>query len=266
MKQRVISAIVVMLIIIPIIIIGGNIFHMTVALISLLTLQELIDIKQAKRELPLAIKAVSYPLLIMVVLNNYGNSTFIYSIDYRVISILLTTLLLPLVFYKDNSKYNIDDALFLIGAIFFLGIAFNLLIMIRNFNINYLIYIMLITVMTDNYAYITGMLIGKNKLIPSVSPKKTWEGLMGGVVLGTLFSSVFYYEVINSNISIINLMSISSFLCIIGQLGDLVFSTIKRYYNKKDYSNIIPGHGGILDRLDSIILVVIAFTLFITII
>ncbi len=266
MKQRLLSAIALLLIIIPIIIIGGNIYHILVTIISMFAFKELIDMKQAKRVLPLAIKAFAYPLLVMLVLNNHISSTFVYLVDYRIISVLLVTLLLPLVFYKDYDKYNIDDALFLIGTIFFLGISFNLLILVRNYNINYLIYIMLIAIITDTYAYIGGMLIGKNKLVPAVSPNKTWEGIISGVIFGTLFSSVFYYEVINSNINILNLVFISGFLCIIGQLGDLVFSSIKRYYNKKDYSNIIPGHGGILDRLDSIILVIIAFTLFITII
>jgi phosphatidate cytidylyltransferase len=266
MKQRIISAIVALLIIIPIIIVGGNLFYIAVGLISILGLYELINIRETKRKFPVDMKQVSYLLFILLVINNYNNSGFIYSIDYRVISVLLIILLLPLVFYGDNDKYNVNDAFYLLGSIFFLGIAFNLLIAIRNYNINYFIYIMLITTITDTYAYLTGKFIGKHKFMPSVSPKKTWEGFLGGLFFGTLISCVFYYDVINSNINILSLISITAFLSIIGQFGDLVFSSIKRYFNKKDYSNIMPGHGGILDRLDSIIFVIIAFTLFITLI
>ncbi len=266
MKQRVISAIILLLIVIPIIITGGSLFYIAVSLISLFALKELIDIRQTKRSFPVTTQVISYAMLIMLVSNNLYNTSFVYSIDYRIISVLLAALLLPLVFYQDYDKYNIEDALFLLGSVFFLGIAFNLLILIRNYSLNYFIYVILITIITDTYAYITGVFIGKNKLIPAISPKKTWEGLIGGIIFGTLVSSVFYYEVINNNINIINLISIGAFLSIMGQLGDLIFSAIKRYYNKKDYTSLIPGHGGILDRLDSIILVIIVFTLFITII
>jgi phosphatidate cytidylyltransferase len=266
MKQRVISAAIALLLVIPIIIVGGSLYYIMVGVVSALALKELIDVKQTKRTLPPVIKMIAYLIFIMLVLNNYHNNTFIYEIDYRVITILLATILLPLVFYQNNEKYNIDDALFLIGSIFFLGMAFNLLILVRNYDLNYLIYILLITIITDIYAYATGRLIGKHKLSPNISPKKTWEGFYGGLFFSTLFSSVFYYEVINSNINIAHLILISAFLCIVGQLGDLIFSSIKRHFNKKDYSNIMPGHGGILDRLDSLILVIIVFTIFITII
>ena len=266
MKEKVISAIIVLLVVIPIIMIGGNIYYIGLGLVSTLALKELVDIRQTKRKLPFGIKAIAYLAFIMVVLNDYENTTFIYAIDYRIISILLASLLLPLIFYHNNEQYNIDDALFLIGFVFFLGIPFNLLILVRNYNINYLVYVLLITTITDIYAYITGVLIGRHPLLECVSPKKTWEGFIGGLFFGTLISSIFYVEVLNSNINVTHLVFISALLSLVAQLGDLIFSFIKRYYNKKDYSNLIPGHGGILDRLDSIIFVIIVFTLFITII
>ena len=101
--------------------------------------------------------------------------------------------------------------------------------------------------MTDTFALFTGMFIGKNKLAPSISPKKTIEGFIGGALMGTFIATSFYVTVINQSMPL--------------QLGDLVFSFVKREYGKKDFSNLIPGHGGILDRFDSLIFVVLAFIL-----
>ncbi len=102
-------------------------------------------------------------------------------------------------------------------------------------------------------------------MLEVISPKKTWEGFVGGTILGTFIAVMFYKTVINPEVILSNLILITLFLSIIGQLGDLFFSAIKRHYNKKDFSNIMPGHGGILDRLDSIIFVMLAFSLFINI-
>ena len=83
--------------------------------------------------------------------------------------------------------------------------------------------------------------------------------------MGVFVSAVFYHTVIDSEFSKVYLLGISLFLSVLGQYGDLVFSSIKRYFGKKDFSNIMPGHGGILDRLDSIIFVLLGFVFFVNI-
>jgi len=128
----------------------------------------------------------------------------------------------------------------------------------------YLLFLVLITIVTDTFAYITGKYIGKTKLAVLISPKKTWEGLLGGTFFGVLISSIFYYQVINTHVDVFLLAIIVTLLSLVGQIGDLVFSSFKRYYDKKDFSNLIPGHGGILDRLDSIIFVLLGFVLVIS--
>ena len=164
-----------------------------------------------------------------------------------------------MVFINDYKKYSFEDALYLIGSIVFIGLSTNLIVMTRNFDIKYIIYLFMITIFSDTFALITGSLIGKHKLCPNISPKKTIEGLVGGVLMGTFVSAAFYHTVINPELSLVVLVSVTIALCLIGQLGDLVFSSIKRYYDVKDFSNFIPGHGGVLDRFDSLIFVVFAF-------
>ena len=96
-------------------------------------------------------------------------------------------------------------------------------------------------------------------MCPQISPKKTVEGLIGGVLMGTFVASAFYNTVINSHISLVLVILLTLLLCLVGQLGDLIFSSIKRYYGVKDFSHLIPEHGGILDRFDSLIFVVLAY-------
>ena len=92
-----------------------------------------------------------------------------------------------------------------------------------------------------------------------ISPNKTWEGSIGGLLAGSLISLIFYNFLISS--IDIKLVIITIILSIVGQIGDLIMSKIKRENGIKDFSNILPGHGGILDRLDSSIFVVLAYAL-----
>lgn len=108
---------------------------------------------------------------------------------------------------------------------------------------------------TDTAAYFTGITIGKHKLCPAISPKKTIEGSVGGILGSILLTTVFGIIIRNYNSSIgIQDFIIIGLLCgIVSQLGDLAASYIKRNTNLKDFGNLIPGHGGILDRFDSIL-------------
>ncbi len=264
MKKRVISALVILAIVIPISLIGGIPFTVATLIIGLLALKEMIDIRESKKHFPFFIKFLAYIIMTVLVLNNNGSTIFEYLIDYKTISLTLFAMLIPLVIFHDNKKYNINDAMYLTGVLFFLGTAFNLIILIRNYSLLYLLFLVLITTLTDTFAYVTGYYVGKTKLLESISPNKTWEGVLGGTFFGVLISSIFYYQVIGTTMSAFSLAVIVAGLSLLGQVGDLVFSSFKRYYNKKDFSNLIPGHGGILDRLDSLIFVLLGFVLVVT--
>ena len=103
----------------------------------------------------------------------------------------------------------------------------------------------------DSFAFLVGKNFGKNKLFPSVSPKKTIEGFVGGMVFAMIAGYII--SIYNSDLSLINWIIIATIVSVIGTIGDLVESKFKRQANIKDSGNIMPGHGGILDRLDSLL-------------
>ena len=264
MKKRLISSFVMLLIVIPLIIMGGNIYHTMVVLLSVFALKELLSVKNKKKEIPFLIKIICFFNLLLLLMASYINN-FEISIKIKVLMTLIVTLLLPLIIFRDQKKYNVEDAFILVGIILLIGIVFPLFSLVREKGINMLLYLLMITIMTDTFAYITGMLIGRNKLIEEISPKKTWEGTIGGSIFGVGIASTFYVMLVDPTINIFIIVGITLFLSLLGQLGDLIFSAIKRYYGVKDFSNLIPAHGGILDRLDSIILVLLGYMLFINI-
>ena len=261
MKKRILSAIIMILIFVPLLFIGGVPFTILMTLLALASMYELITIREKKKKIPMIIKVISYLLVIFSSILTYNQNIFSYTMSYQLISFIVLIFLLPILLKSKSMDYDINDALYLVGSLLFINIAFNLILVVRNYSLNYLIYLLLITVITDTFALITGMYIGKNKLAPSISPHKTIEGFIGGALMGTFVATTFYFTVIDSNISLVILILTTAFLSVIGQLGDLVFSSIKRTYGVKDFSNLIPGHGGILDRLDSIIFVILAFIL-----
>jgi phosphatidate cytidylyltransferase len=113
-------------------------------------------------------------------------------------------------------------------------------------------------VMTDTFAYFTGRTLGGPKLAPKISPKKTWSGLVGGIV-GAAVASGILAGVIDANIVTVAL--VSGGLAVVAQIGDLAVSKAKRAYGVKDSGNIIPGHGGMLDRFDGVLSASIAIAL-----
>ena len=110
---------------------------------------------------------------------------------------------------------------------------------------------------TDTFAYEIGSRFGKHKLTP-VSPKKSVEGSLAGVI-GTMIVCAIISAVTNTyydtNFNIILVVLMSAILSVVGQIGDLAASSVKRYCGVKDYGNLMPGHGGILDRFDSILFI-----------
>ena len=132
-------------------------------------------------------------------------------------------------------------------AFYFLNVIIN-----NDSGIYYLLLLLNFSSVCDMGAYFTGVTIGKHKLCPEISPKKTVEGAIGGIVSSVIFTVIISLLFKKFSIGIL-LVTIP--LCILGMIGDLFASAIKRSVGLKDYGNLIPGHGGIMDRLDSIIMI-----------
>ncbi|MDD6223816.1 MAG: phosphatidate cytidylyltransferase [bacterium] len=266
MKTRVIGAIIILSIFIPFIIQGGLYFTSLSLILGLVGFKELYDVRYKEKKLPLLLEILSFLAVGFLIVNNCKSNELTLVLDYQILSLFMIVFLLPIVIIGDIKKYNLEDALYLLGSAIFIGLSFHLMIIIRNYSLLYLTYFFVITTMTDVFALFTGQLIGTHKLCPKISPKKTIEGLIGGTIMGVFTAIIFYLTVINANMNLTHLLIVTLTLSLIGQLGDLVFSAIKRLYGKKDFSNLIPGHGGVLDRFDSVIFVIITAVLFIGII
>ena len=155
-----------------------------------------------------------------------------------------------------------------IGLIFMIStvlpFAFSTIIWLRDLSdrdgIFYIIFILICSWGTDIGAYFIGTFFGKHKFVPSISPNKTIEGVVGGIAVSVSLALVFgyFYRTVLVPQAAISLMSIgvTSFVCAIASIfGDLSASIIKRTCNIKDFGNIMPGHGGVLDRFDSVLFV-----------
>lgn len=244
MKQRVITAIVLVVLFLPCVIVSGIPFKILIAFIGAMATYELLSItKEPKPHFYL------YGVLGVYILGSLFFSKGLL-VSNMFIVIYMVILLTCGIFdagmpFLRISYYFTSATLVALGlhAIYYFRTALD---------IRYVIFLALATLGVDTFAYFVGRAIGKHKLNPRLSPKKTIEGSIGGIVCGGLLGLAYAYCVqIPYSLPYLALMSFV--LATTGQIGDLTFSSIKRTFEVKDYSQIFPGHGGVLDRFDSII-------------
>ncbi len=258
MKERIISTIFMLIIFIPILLMGNWPFYILFLILSLIALHELLKLTN---KIPIFMKLISYLLTGFLVYQSFNSKILNINLSISLLITFLLIYLVFLVFINNQDKYNYKDAFYLFAITLFIGISFGNIIRIRNLNINILIYLLLIAVCNDTFALFTGKLLGKHKLAPLISPNKTIEGALGGSVIATIVAVLYYLNYLNEINNIYILIIFTFFLTIVAILGDLIKSSIKRYEKIKDFSNLIPGHGGVLDRLDSIIFVSMTYIL-----
>jgi len=136
-------------------------------------------------------------------------------------------------------------------TIFYTSLGFIAFAYLRIESMNLIIYLFLVTMLTDVFAYFVGIKFGKHRLAVTISPKKSIEGAVGGLVIGSVLATIFAYYLNVFNFSFWIILIVSIILSVISQVGDLIASKFKRETGIKDYSNLFPGHGGVLDRFDS---------------
>lgn len=255
MKKRIISGIIMAAVVIPVLYFGGVVFDIAMAALSVMAFKELVDVRSSAK-LPTLLKMVALVLMLMLTFDNIDGHTLGLGINYKTITLVFLLLLIPTLFLR-KQKYHIEDAFYLAAITIFIGVTFNLFIMVYNASVIKFIWLIVIACATDIFALFGGRLIGRHKLT-TISPKKTVEGSIVGTVVSIIISTTYYVTLVGTeNIGVV--IAIELLLSVMGQMGDLFFSLIKRENDVKDFSNLIPGHGGILDRIDSIIFIVITF-------
>lgn len=172
-------------------------------------------------------------------------------------SIYLTILFVYLLI---NEKYSIDELVYQFVIVFILTQALLAIdkIYTNQLGFTVMIYVALATYLCDTGAYFFGVFFGKHKFIPRVSPNKTWEGAIGGYFTGAFVSFIFALFLCKQLPLQFILLS-SLILPVIAEVGDLAFSSIKRRFHIKDFGSFLPGHGGALDRIDSLLFCLMIF-------
>ncbi len=242
MKVRIISGIIGLIILFTVVLIGGQLLNISILLISLIGLFEFDK----------AVRKINGLRTILIINYLFSVGLFVLLITdknelFRLLLFLYTISLLCILVLDEKVKIS-DVTVTILGALYIPFFISHIALLGGSIYI----WIVFITAWgTDTFAYFVGVNFGKRKLCPSLSPKKSVEGFIGGILGSLVLNLVFSYYFKLDNLWGIALLSI---ICsIMAQIGDLTASRIKRLANIKDYGNIMPGHGGILDRFDSIL-------------
>jgi phosphatidate cytidylyltransferase len=240
MKQRIITGLVLAAILFPALYVGGWPLRAVVIFFLSISTYEIIHATGKK-----------FPVLILILL--LGSVFVIGSVQTIYVLPLVTVLLVGLFIITILTEvFQTDDLAYLFMMTLMMALTFRAVVEIQSFGTRMVVYIAFITYATDTTAYFAGVFLGKHKLKPSISPKKTVEGSIGGWIGGFAIGMLFGFLFIR-NIPFHLILISSLVLPVIGQFGDLAFSALKRHYAIKDFGSIFPAHGGVLDRIDSLI-------------
>ena len=257
MLKRVITAIVAIAIFIPVCWFSDTfVWPVAVSILSVIAAYEMTKCVGASKHVSLLIPAFLTAFLIPWVVQRFPSNPWAGLLGIYVAFLLWT--FTADVFSRGKIDYAVSAASFM--GVFYASFAFSCLIWLRANTGSYRYLLVFIGPwVSDTFAYLTGRAIGKHKLIPEVSPKKTVEGAVGGVVFAAL-AFVLYGWILRrfftpgSSVDLLVMGGAGALIAVISQIGDLAMSVIKRRYGVKDFGRIFPGHGGVLDRFDSVLL------------
>ena len=246
-KTRLISGIVLVIIALATIISGSWILFFTLLAVSLIGMRELYKVMKVSDEHVTVLELVGYlgaVLYYIAMKADFGN--------YGTMAIIISMILILFVYVFGYPKYHAEQVMAAFFGVVYVAVMLSFIYLTRSLpDGKFLVWlIFLCSWGCDTCAYCVGMLIGKHKMAPVLSPKKSIEGAVGGVA-GAALLGVIYAAATQGK------MAEYALICAVGALismvGDLAASAIKRNQNIKDYGKLIPGHGGILDRFDSVI-------------
>ena len=257
MKTRVITGVVALLILVPFLIFSHTIaYTVLAALVSLIGVVEMIRCQKKIKVAKITVTTMIYSVAVPVLCRHLSMGH-----DFMTIFVALTSLYMLVCFaFAVFSKGTIEfiPTATTIASCIYVVLGFSCLLVLRDWEFGGYIFLLpfFCAWVSDTAAYFTGKAFGKNKLIPDVSPNKTVEGAVGGLAVTGIFMIIyalivrFAFEV---GVNIVGLILLGVMLSAVSMVGDLIASLIKRHYKIKDYSHIFPGHGGVLDRFDSVL-------------
>lgn len=279
MLKRIITSIIAVIIFVPILVFSNTwVFPIAMSFACLVACFEMMSCIGQKKNIwlmiPICLVGLAFPIGMRYayLMSAQHPNTFCEVIKLAMGIFFILALYIFSVAVFDHKKLSITDAGLIYASIAYIVAAFTSIVYIHDF-IDYGGYIYLLVFIcawiTDTFAYFTGRFFGKHKLIPEVSPKKTVEGAIGGVVFCVISAIIFAIVVENffigtgkANYLVLGISAV--FISVVSQTGDLIMSVIKRHYGIKDYGKLFPGHGGILDRFDSVLAVSILFAVICT--
>ncbi len=261
MRTRVITGILLAAVLIPLLFVPPTLFITVMGVLTLIASVEFYRMvnqsTNPKQLLPYTgINLTLFLITALILTENLNQAVFMPLVFIIVILYLMRKVLVQ----------QSDSSTLMLGT-FYLGIPFATLSYIHAQGMTMLIYLLMLTMLTDIFAYFVGVKFGKHKLAPSISPKKTIEGSIGGTVVAVGIATPFalYFEIfdLSQNVGTVLIVIVFGvFISLLAQMGDLIASALKRQFDIKDFSNIFPGHGGVLDRFDSTMFASVILTLF----
>lgn len=255
MKTRILTGVVLFAVLLPALIFSGTyVWNAAIALLCMIAVCELLQCFGLMKKLAISIPSLVFSVFLPVATRLFDPDGFVF--------LAISTILILIWFFTaslfSRGKIPIDSVGFFGSVYGYVLWGFSLLALIRMFPDGEYLFMLPIAgaLVCDAFAYFTGKLIGRHKLIPDVSPKKTVEGAIGGVLFDMGFFALYGWIVsliTGLPVRILALALLAVPVALISMVGDLVMSLLKRHFGIKDFSQILPGHGGILDRFDSVI-------------
>ncbi len=261
MKRRLLTGLLLAAVLFPLIFVPAMAFQGVITVLLVVAVFELAHLY--RRTSPLPLEGVVYMLVSALAL--FAAVLFSVQTEHASLWIFVTVSAVSLVglslmLFSERLRFETFTRLFF-GA-FYLSFTFAALSLVHTLGALLFIYLLILTIITDIFAYFIGISLGRHKLAPQISPKKTVEGFLGGMAIAVAIATVFATVLdISPFPNLLVLILVGVFISVAAQLGDLAASRMKRAHGAKDFSNLFPGHGGVLDRFDSTLFAALVFTL-----